>query len=124
MNHMKKLISAIAVIAIAMLSALTFASPASAASGPSAKNQKVDVCHATASETNPYVRVNVSVASFYNAGHLDHEQGGRKDIYAAFSYATKGGNVVNVPAQGDTSLLAFDDCQDPAGGGGLPISVT
>jgi hypothetical protein len=47
--------------------------------------------------------------AFYQAGHIDHED----DIWEAFSFTTVGGNTVNVPAQGDTSLLAFEDCEAP-----------
>ena len=97
----------------AVLSLGIAAAPATATGGghndPPAENKKVTLCHATSSETNPYNKIEVSVAAFYNAGHIDHED----DIWEAFSYTTKGGDVVNVPAQGDTSLLAFEDCEKP-----------
>lgn len=98
---------------LAILAGLTLglAAPASANGGDDtpAENKKVTLCHATSSETNPYNKITVSVSAFYNAGHIDHEG----DIWEAFSYTTKGGDVVNVPAQGDTSLLAFEDCEAP-----------
>lgn len=77
---------------------------------PDADNKKVEFCHATGSETNPFVMIETSVKAFYQAGHIDHAD----DIWEAFSYTTVDGTVVNVPAQGDTSLLAFEDCVRPA----------
>jgi LPXTG-motif cell wall-anchored protein len=72
------------------------------------ETKKVTLCHATASESNPYERITVSVAAFLNAGHISH--GG--DIYAAFSYV-KHGQTINVAASGDASLLQYEDCQKP-----------
>ena len=105
---MKKITLLFAALAISIVA---LAGPASATSNgqPDADNKKVTLCHATGSETNPYTKITISVMAFYNAGHIDHAG----DIWEAFSYTTKGGDVVNVPAQGDTSLLAFDDCSKP-----------
>lgn len=88
---------------------MALSSPATADTDPPADNKKVTLCHATSSATNPYNKIEVSVAAFYNAGHIDHSN----DIWEAFSYTTKGGDVVNVPSQGDTSLLAFEECERP-----------
>lgn len=98
-----------ALIAIVLAILGLGAGVANATEDPSADNKKVEFCHATASETNPYVFIETSVMAFYNAGHIDHEG----DIWEAFSYTNNKGEVVNVPAQGDTSLLAFEDCQAP-----------
>lgn len=99
--------------AIAAFSLLALASPASATGGhgdqPSADNKKVTLCHATGSAKNPYTKIEVSVSAFYNAGHIAHEG----DIWQAFSYVTKGGDTVSVPAQGNTALLAFEGCEQP-----------
>jgi hypothetical protein len=104
---MKKILMIVAALAAVMLG---FAGPASANDDqPDADNKKVTLCHATSSDTNPYEKITVSVSAFYNAGHIDHAG----DIWEAFSYVTKGGDTVNVPAQGDTSLLAFEDCEKP-----------
>lgn len=108
---MKKLF---AVIATAFIAVFLFTVPANATVGeghdnPSADNKKIEFCHATSSDSNPYVKIETSVMTFYKAGHIDHEG----DIWPAFSYTTVKGDVVNVPAQGDTSLLAFDDCKKP-----------
>ena len=108
---MKKILALVAALFLGMLA---LAGPAAATGGDQpAENKKVTVCHATASDTNPYVKITVSVASFYNAGHIDHEQGGRKDIYESFTYTTKGGETVTYPGKGDQSLLAFENCQKP-----------
>jgi len=113
----KKKKKIVAVLGALFVALIMFAGPASATGGghdkPDADNKKVTICHATGSDTNPYNKITVSVASFYNAGHIDHEQGGRKDIYESFTYTTKGGDTVTVTAQGDTSLLAFEDCKAP-----------
>lgn len=84
--------------------------PAHADNGadPSADNKQITFCHATGSTTNPYNMITTSVSVWYS-GHSGHAD----DIWPAFSYTDKGGDVVNVPAQGDTSLLAFPDCQAP-----------
>lgn len=105
-----------ALLAASVAGLLALAGPASATGGgiPSPdNNKKVTLCHATASETNPYVKITVSVNAFYNAGHIDHVQGGREDIYEGFTWTDKKGVEHVVPSQGDTSLLAFEDCQKP-----------
>lgn len=105
---MKKIIVGLMAVMFGMLA---LAAPAAATGGgkPPAENKKVTLCHATSSATNPYTKITVSVSAFYNAGHISH--GG--DIWEAFSYTNKKGDVVNVPAQGDTSLLAFENCNKP-----------
>jgi LPXTG-motif cell wall-anchored protein len=109
---MKRIFAALIALFIAALGAVALASPASATGNgdtPDADNKKVTLCHATSSETNPYNLITVSVNAFYNAGHIDHEG----DIWEAFSYTTKGGDVVNVPARGNTDLLNYPDCVQP-----------
>lgn len=70
--------------------------------------KQVTYCHATGSATNPYVRLTTSVNAFFTSGHIDHDG----DIYAAFSYV-KHGKTIEVPANGDVSLLQYEDCQKP-----------
>ncbi|WP_235507791.1 InlB B-repeat-containing protein [Agromyces sp. Root1464] len=70
--------------------------------------KKIEFCHATGSASNPYVRIETAVEAFYNAGHIDH----KGDIWPAFSYK-KHGKVISVPAQGDQSLLEYEDCVKP-----------
>lgn len=121
---MKRIYAALVALFIVAVGALAFASPASANGGhddtPSADNKKVEFCHYDGSNNNggsgKYSKIEVSVSAFYNAGHIDHTN----DIWKAFSYTTKGGDTVSVPARGDTSLLAFDKCQAPK----IPDAVT
>ncbi|MFB9310370.1 hypothetical protein BJY17_000177 [Agromyces hippuratus] len=79
--------------------------------------KKIEFCHATGSSKNPYVRIETSVRAFFKAGHIDHQDNG--DIYPAFSYLDNKGKLINVPAQGDPSLLAYKDCVKPS----TPIAV-
>jgi hypothetical protein len=53
--------------------------------------KKVEFCHATGSESNPYVLLDTSVNAFYQAGHDTH-QGGR-DIVPPFSYKKQGQTI-------------------------------
>lgn len=115
---MKKIISLFAAVAFATMA---LAAPAMATTdhsdhdGREISGKPVTVCHATSSARNPYVKLtNVPVVQFFGQnGHASHEG----DIWAAFSYIKRTGadtwETVNVPSQGDTSLLAFDDCQKP-----------
>ncbi|WP_235934516.1 InlB B-repeat-containing protein, partial [Agromyces humi] len=69
--------------------------------------KKITFCHATGSASNPYVRLTTSVSAFFHAGHIDHQD--KRDIYPAFTYV-KQGKTYNVAAQGDQSLLQYEDC--------------
>ena len=62
--------------------------------------EKLTICHATGSATNPFVIITISKAGVVNGHYGTSHQGGR-DIIPAFTY--KG---VSYPAQGDQSLLA------------------
>src|SRR5881409_3110508 len=105
-----KILGVIGALTMALVVILLGATAASAhGDQPSADNKKVEFCHATGSASNPYVKIETSVMAFYNAGHINHAG----DIWAAFSYTNNKGDVVNVPAQGDQELLAFEDCQRP-----------
>lgn len=111
----------IAVLCAAVVFALMgLAAPASATGGhdhPEVSGKPVTVCHATGSQSNPYVKLdNVPLVQFLGQnGHYNHEG----DIWAPFSYIERTGSdegdykTVNVPGQGDQSLLAFDKCQQP-----------
>ncbi len=79
--------------------------------------EKIEFCHATGSETNPYERIETSVNAFLNAGHRDHQNKG--DIYPAFTFEKKG-VTIEVPAQGDQSLLQYEDCAKPTATRRLP----
>lgn len=83
-----------------------------AAFGPvfgSSPEVKVTLCHATASESNPYVTVNVSGNSVENKDNWLNGHGGHaNDIWPAFTL--KDGTPV--AAQGDQAILA-NDCNIP-----------
>lgn len=107
---MKKMIAALAALVMMGFMLVGTAGSASATGDhPSPDNKKVTLCHATGSQSNPYTKITVSVMAFYQAGHINHNG----DIWEAFSYTTVGGQTVNVPARGDTSLLEFDNCVRP-----------
>lgn len=108
---MKKITALFAGLILALLA---FAGPASATGGggdiPSPdNNKKVELCHATGSESNPYNKITVSINAFYKAGHIDHGS----DIWKTFTWTDKWGETHTVYGQGDGDLLAFDDCQKP-----------
>ena len=87
---------------LAALAGVTIAAvaliPAAADSG------KITLCHATGSDTNPYVKIVVSTAAFYNSGHVAHIG----DIFPAGSHKGQAWE-----AQGDQSILAAK-CVVPA----------
>ncbi|WP_234980876.1 hypothetical protein [Agromyces cerinus] len=84
--------------------------------------KKIEFCHATGSTKNPYVRIETSVRAFFKAGHIDHQDNG--DIYPAFSYLDNKGKLINVPAQGDQSLLQYEDCTKPIVKIAVPVKPT
>ena len=68
---------------------LGIASTAMAGEGPAPEDgEKVTLCHATASKTNPYVVITVDPNSVFRRGH-DQHQGGR-DIIPKFTYEQDG----------------------------------
>lgn len=71
------------------------ATPANAAA------QKVTFCHSTGSESNPWIELTTSVNAFY-VGHVLKQH--TSDIYPAVSFIKKG-VTINVPAQGDQTVL-------------------
>jgi hypothetical protein len=72
--------------------------------------KKITFCHATGSSSNPYEKLTTSVNAFFQAGHDTHQD--KRDIYPAFSYV-KQGKTYDVAAQGDQSLLQYEDCVKP-----------
>ncbi|MGW9630869.1 hypothetical protein ACWGST_09200 [Agromyces sp. NPDC055520] len=74
--------------------------------GDSPSVKKLTICHATESDVkNPYNRITIALAAVVN-GHLEHQWG--EDIIPAFTY--KGESYA---AQGDQSLLQYEDCVKP-----------
>lgn len=112
---MRKFIATITAAFIALFALVAFGSAASAhdQDKPSPDNdKKVTFCHATGVD-GKYNKITTSIFVFYQAGHIDHAPGGNLDIYPEVSWTDHHGNVHTVPAQGDQSLLAFDDCEQP-----------
>lgn len=72
------------------------------------EDTKIEFCHATGSESNPYNLISTNVRAFLNAGHIDHS----KDIWAAFDYLGPKGERIDVAAQGDQSILR-NGCEVP-----------
>lgn len=95
-------ITLVVLVALAALAA-SWAGEARAVPAP---HVKVDVCHATGSETNPYVSITVNVNSVGVANDLNGHAGHAGDVYASFVY---GG--VTYPGQGDAAFVA-NGCSD------------
>ena len=77
--------------------------------------KKVQFCHATGSENNPYVFIDTSVNAFFNAGHDTHQN--FEDIVPPFSYL-KQGEIIEFPGLNwDAAGQAFLE------NGCLPASV-
>jgi len=72
--------------------------------------KKITFCHATHSETNPFVKITTSVNAFFRSGHDKHQD--LEDVYPTFSYVKKG-KTYTVEANGDQDLLLTDDCTKP-----------
>lgn len=107
----------IAFVVLALFGMALIAGKASATDRPEVSGKPVTVCHATGSQSNPFVTLeNVPLVQFVGPnGHADHEG----DIWAPFSYIERTGpdegdyRTVQVAGQGDQSLLAFEDCKRP-----------
>jgi hypothetical protein len=101
MNRRKKLAAITAIVVVAGWLAAGVAVANNGSGG--AAHQKVTLCHATASDTNPYVSITVNINSVEDAenvgGHGNHEG----DIIPPYTY-----NDFTFEGQGDQSLLP--DC--------------
>jgi hypothetical protein len=78
--------------------------PASAAPA-----EKVTICHATGSATNPYVVITPSAAGVYNGHYRQHDDLGHGDIIPEFTY--KG---VTYPAKNGGQAAIDNGCELPA----------
>lgn len=81
------------------LFAVLLVSPLMASADPA---DRVTICHATGSQTNPYVSVTASGNGIYN-GHIAHQHG--NDIIPQFTIAS-GPHAGTYGPQGDQSILA------------------
>lgn len=62
--------------------------------------EEVTVCHATGSEENPYVKLEVPLEAFISPGNSEHGHGSHEgDIYPGFQYVKKSGEIVDVPSR-------------------------
>ena len=101
---MKRVLTGLAALfAVALLTVMA----ASSAFAVKAPHVKVDVCHATGSQHNPYVLINVNVNSVGVANDLNGHAGHAGDIWAPFVF-----DGVTYPGQGDQSILA-NGCKAP-----------
>lgn len=79
---------------------------------PDPETKDVTLCHYTGTTSNGkdrYNKITVPTKVWYK----DHK-GHAKDIWEAFKYRTEiDGNIVSVSKQGNTDLLAFDNCKQP-----------
>lgn len=87
-----------------------------------ADTAKVTLCHATASNTNPYVRITVATAGAYHGHYTQHQgavypgSGGKwGDIIPPFSYQNQNYQL-NWDAAGQA--IFNNGCQVPGGSGG------
>lgn len=96
-------------VALLGLSAALFVAKAPASgtaqpTQPGASHEKVTICHATGSATNPYVEITVNFNSIEDArdvkGHVRHGD----DIIPPYSYSDPQGSIT-FPGQGDQSIL-------------------
>lgn len=91
---MNKVIAGVAAAGALAISLGISAVPASAGG-----NDKVQICHATGSTTNPYESIEVSVKAFEEAGHNGTGvKGHTGDIYPSYTYEDKDGESVTIPA--------------------------
>lgn len=89
--------------AIAASALLVSALPASAAPA-----DKVTICHATGSATNPYVVITPSAAGVYNGHYRQHDDLGQGDIIPEFTY-----NGVTYPAKNGGQAAIDNGCVLP-----------
>lgn len=81
-----------------------------------ARTEKITICHATGSTTNPFVKITIARSAVVTA-HIQHQH--REDIIPAFRYyhdqgegGPSDGQYVDVLAQGDQATLA-NGCEVP-----------
>jgi hypothetical protein len=83
------MLKSIALSAGITAASLSFSGPVYATNGNSNAGNKVTICHATGSKTNPYVRISPN-ANGVVAGHAAHQDG--RDIIPSFQYNDHGSN--------------------------------
>jgi hypothetical protein len=92
-----------ALVAVAASALLATALPASASA------DKVTICHATGSTTNPYVVITPSASGVYHGHYRQHDDLGQGDIIPSFTY-----DGVTSPASKPGAELAIaNGCELP-----------
>jgi len=105
MTNGRTLARAGALAAVAATALLVTALPASAAPA-----DKLTICHATGSATNPYVVISPSLAGVANGHYQEHDTLGQGDIIPAFDY-----NGVHYAAKGGGEAAIDNGCQQVSG---------
>jgi len=103
MTNGRTLARAGALAAIAAGALLVSALPASAAPA-----DKVTICHATGSATNPYVVITPSAAGVYSGHYRQHDDLGQGDIIPQFTY-----NGVTYAAKNGGQAAIDNGCKTP-----------
>jgi len=83
------MLKSIVISGVLSVVALGVSAPVYATNGNSNAGNKVTICHATGSQSNPYVRISPN-ANGVVAGHEAHQDG--RDIIPPFSYNDHGSN--------------------------------
>lgn len=98
-------------IAGGMLIALGLIQPVSATRPDEDGEHKVAICHRTASDTNPYVYIEVDVASL-SPGHLDNADPGHKPTFWKSDGVFRGVPHVDGDPKDDYLAESESDCND------------
>jgi hypothetical protein len=109
------------------------------ASAGAAAAERITICHATGSASNPYVRITVSVNSVQHKGHLAHSgdiipappegcpKGDDSDDIT-YDEICRNGAVIEIPEgtriDGDTDAPCVDACPDDLNPGIQPVGTT
>lgn len=108
---------AMASLVIAVAGAAGAAIPIAAFGGqPNNAHNKVTICHATGSKSNPYVRITPDAAGVV-AGHAAHQD--QRDIIPPFDYYDSGGTLHHFPGQNWTAegqAIFNNGCKAPKPG--------
>src|SRR6266705_836584 len=112
---MRKVLISLVVIAIVRLGSII------AVQGEGDAHQKVTRCHATRSQTNPFVSVTVSINAAGDAGHAGGHDGHSDDIIPAYTFtdethtvAYPGKNLGYLSQYGTTGQAILDNgCRVP-----------
>jgi hypothetical protein len=115
------MLKSITLTAVVTVAALGFSAPVYA-NGNSNAGNKVTICHATGSKTNPFVQISPN-ANGVVAGHEAHQDG--RDIIPAFQYNDHGANKTFPGQNWDTNGKAtYNNGCKPCNTPSQPTPVT